>query len=59
MSTGDEFQNKIEDDLYEKSEEPSDSKYQSFLGNAVLTVFAVAIIFCIVVGCVALWRAVF
>jgi viroplasmin and RNaseH domain-containing protein len=59
MSTGDEFQNKLEDDLYEKKVESTDDKFGDLLGKICLTALAITFVFACIVGCIALAKAVF
>ena len=58
VSTGEHFQDKMEDDLYEKSNKPS-SKYQNFLGGLALTALTLAFVFVLVMLCIALFNKVF
>jgi hypothetical protein len=58
MNTGDEFQDKMEDDLY-KPKEGEQGTYSDLLGNICLTALALAFIFALIMGCSALWKAVF
>lgn len=57
MSTGDEFQNEMEDNLYEKKESKED-KFGDLLGRICLTAFTVAFVFACIVGCIALVKLV-
>jgi len=58
MGTGDDFQNKLEDDLYAKKDQQEDPVY-TWSGRIAILVLTAAFIFCLVMGCVALWKWVF
>ncbi len=57
VSTGDDFQHKMEDDLYEKKEEDTD-RYSDWLGKICLTALAATFVFACVIGCIALVKVV-
>lgn len=58
VSTGDEFQDKVEDDLYEKKEEKEDA-VSMWAGRICIVALSLALIYGLLVGCVALTKWVF
>jgi hypothetical protein len=57
LSTGEEFQDKLEDDLYEKKDE--EDPVFMWAGRIAIVCLTVAFIFTLFMGCIALWKAVF